>query len=146
MSGTARRAEQPTLLPLQVPRQCPREMADLIHDCMKQRPEDRPTAKEIFNILKVPARIPDPHSPVCQVPKMQPSEVEIFHLQPSAAANMLGQVPLVTAASFHRVQRCCGKASHLLYALTPAWCVYWVTVSRQSAVCRGPRYSIVSVL
>ena len=39
----------------QVPRQCPRELVGLIHKCMKQRPEDRPTAKEIFDLLKVPA-------------------------------------------------------------------------------------------
>lgn len=43
-------------LALQVPRQCPRELVNLIHDCMKQRPEDRPTAKAIFDLLKVHAK------------------------------------------------------------------------------------------
>ncbi len=64
MFGIEWRAEQSTSSPAQVPRQCPREMADLIHDCMKQRPEDRPTAKEIFNILKVPSRIANAQSHV----------------------------------------------------------------------------------
>ncbi len=87
MSATAWRAKQSTLPPLQVPRQCPREMVDLIHDCMKQRPEDRPTAKEIFNILKVPPRIANPHSPVCRCQRL--SRVQRRSIESSVLRSLL---------------------------------------------------------
>jgi len=40
------------LLLQQVPEECPQDVADLIKDCMKSVPEDRPTTREIFTRLR----------------------------------------------------------------------------------------------
>lgn len=37
---------------LQIPNECPQDVADLIKDCMKSVPEDRPTTREIFHRLR----------------------------------------------------------------------------------------------
>ena len=36
----------------QIPNECPQDVADLIKDCMKSVPEDRPTTREIFHRLR----------------------------------------------------------------------------------------------
>lgn len=35
-----------------MPTDCPQDVADLIKDCMKSVPEDRPTTREIFHRLR----------------------------------------------------------------------------------------------
>jgi hypothetical protein len=37
---------------VQIPNECPQDVADLIKDCMKSVPEDRPTTREIFHRLR----------------------------------------------------------------------------------------------
>ena len=38
---------------LQVPQQCPIDISELIKDCMKLEPDERPSARDIFDRLKV---------------------------------------------------------------------------------------------
>jgi len=37
---------------INVPEECPQAISDLIDACMQPRPEDRPSAKQVFDILK----------------------------------------------------------------------------------------------
>jgi hypothetical protein len=37
---------------VQIPNECPQDVADTIKDCMKSVPEDRPTTREIFHRLR----------------------------------------------------------------------------------------------
>ena len=39
----------------QVPEQCPQEIADLIHDCLRSRALERPTIKQAFTRIKASA-------------------------------------------------------------------------------------------
>lgn len=39
------------LRPPVVPDECPRELVDVIHACMQHNPEDRPSAREVYNML-----------------------------------------------------------------------------------------------
>ncbi len=38
-----------------VPEQCPQEIADLIHECLRSRASERPTIKQAFTRIKVSA-------------------------------------------------------------------------------------------
>ena len=42
---------------LQVPDQCPQDIADLIHDCLRSRAVERPTIKQAFNRIKHSAAV-----------------------------------------------------------------------------------------
>ena len=38
-----------------MPEQCPQEIAELIIDCRNSNPANRPTAKQVFNRIKISA-------------------------------------------------------------------------------------------
>ena len=45
---------------VRVPIECPREIEELIEDCLSEEPEDRPDMKAVFERLKKAASIPPP--------------------------------------------------------------------------------------
>lgn len=45
---------------VRVPIECPREIEDLIADCLAEEPEERPDMKTVFERLKKAASIPPP--------------------------------------------------------------------------------------